>query len=176
MISTRPISGTTLAEMPLALWIVIMMCFSLLILATETLRFGFFWNACREAALHAAQCPTFVYDTSLGKSACNTATSWATLASSSFSGITLVGPVNVYIMQTDVYSGITTKSMSRVPLVTAVDTSHNIYDIQVELNGQIDPLVPFGQSWFGSVPGLCAPIPVTVHSQYTAEVPQGLNK
>ncbi|MDR3612305.1 MAG: hypothetical protein P4L53_01990 [Candidatus Obscuribacterales bacterium] len=176
MTKQRLASGTTLAEMPLALWIIIMLCFSLLILATETIRFGFFWNACREAALHAAQCQTFVVDSAVGKSACNTATSWATLASSSFSGITIVPPVNVYILQTDVYAGTTSKSLSRVPLVNAVDTSRNIYDIQVELNGQIDPLISFGQSWFGSVPGLNAPIPVTVHSQYTAEVPQGLNK
>jgi hypothetical protein len=175
MTRQRRVSGTTLAEMPLALWIIVMLCFSLLILATETIRFGFFWNACREAALHAAQCQTFVNDSTVGKSACNTASSWATLATSSFAGITLLS-VNVYIVQTDVNSGATTKSVSRTALVNAVDTSRNIYDIQVELNGQVEPLISFAQSWFGSVPGLCAPIPVTVHSQYTAEVPQGLNK
>ena len=173
--SPRQSFGTTLAEMPLALWIIVLMCFSLLIFATETIRFGFFWNACREAALHSAQCQTFVNDSAVGKSACNTASSWAALASSSFTGITLL-QVDVFVVQTNVISGATTRSLSRAPLTNAIDTSRNIYDIQVELNGQVEPLVSFGQSWFGSIPGLNAPIPVTVDSQCTAEVPQGLNK
>jgi hypothetical protein len=57
----------------------------------------------------------------------------------------------------------------------AADTNTYIYDIQVELNGQVDPLIPF-ISMMGSVPGLTGPFPVTVRSQYSCEIPQGLNQ
>ena len=172
----RSSRGTTIAEMPLALWIIIMMCFCMLILATESMRFGFFWNACREAAQQAAKCQTFLLNSSVGPSACNTASTWAQTASSSFTGITLVQPVNVYILSTNVISGVQTKNPSWTPLPVAADTTNNIYDIQVELNGQIAPLIAFSQSYFGNVPGLTVPFSITVRSQYTSEVPQGLNQ
>jgi hypothetical protein len=172
----RASRGTTIAEMPLALWIILMMCFCLLILATETIRFGFFWNACRESAQQAAKCQTFLVDSAVGTSACNTATAWAGTATSAFTGITLLQPVNVYILSTDVISGQTTKSLNRIPLGAAADITNNIYDIQVELNGQIEPLIRFSHDYFGDVPGLTIPFPITVRSQYTSEVPQGLNQ
>jgi hypothetical protein len=57
------------------------------------------------------------------------------------------------------------------------DTSNNIYDIQVELIGQINPLVSYPMPGiFGNVPGLTGPMPCVVRSQYTSEVPQGLNQ
>ncbi len=168
--------GTTIAEMPLALWIILMMCFCMLIVATESMRFGFFWNACREAAQQAAKSQTFLVDSAVGQSACNAATTWAGKATSSFTGITLIQPVNVYILSTDVNSGSQTKGLNRTPLTNAADTTNNIYDIQVELNGQIEPLIRFSQSFLGDVPGLTIPFAVTVKSQYTSEVPQGLNQ
>jgi len=141
------------------------------------MRFGFLWNAAREAALQAAQCQTFQNDSSIGVSAVNTADLWATKATAGFQGIAIVPPVNVYIVQTNVQSGATTRGTSRTALSAAADTDNNIYDIQVEINGQIQPLVtvPFGGGGI-NVPGLTAPFPVTVRSQYSAEVPQGLNK
>src|SRR5579885_971515 len=92
-------SGTTIAEMPVALWIILIMCFCLLIAATEMIRFGFFWNACREAAQRAAQCQTFQTDSSVGLSSVTTANSMAAQASNAFSGITL-NTVNTYILET----------------------------------------------------------------------------
>src|ERR1700679_894454 len=58
--------GTTMAEMPVALWLLILMCFPLIIVATSSLRFGFFWNAAREAAMQAAKCQTFQNDSVIG--------------------------------------------------------------------------------------------------------------
>jgi hypothetical protein len=169
--------GTTMAEMPAALWLLILMAFPLIIVATSAMRFGFFWNACREAAMQAAKCQTFQTDSAVGISSINTADSWAAKAASGFSGITIVPPVNVYILQTNVVSGTTTKHTNRTALAAAADTDNNIYDIQVELNGQIEPLfrVPFA-GIAGPIPGLTGPYPVVVRSQYTSEVPQGLNK
>jgi hypothetical protein len=170
-------SGTTIAEMPAALWLLILMCFPLIIVATSSLRFGFFWNAAREAAMQAAKCQTFQTDSTVGISSVNTADAWANKAAGSFNGITIIPPVNVYVMSTDVTSGVTTKGTSRTALVNAADTANNIYDIQVEINGQIEPLtrVPFA-GVMGPIPGITGPFPVVVRSQYTAEVPQGLNK
>jgi hypothetical protein len=173
VVTTRE-RGTTLAEMPVALWMIIIMCFAMLLLATETLRFGFFWNACREAAQQAAKCTTFQADTAIGPSAVTTANTWATKAAGAFSGLTL-NTVNVYIVSTNVSSGVMSKTASGIKLANAADTSNNIYDIQVELIGQIEPLIRFS-NYFGSIPGLSAPFPVVVRSQYTSEVPQGLSQ
>lgn len=171
----RRLSGTTMAEMPVALWLIILMCFPMLMLATTTLRYGFFWNACREAAQRASACQTFLVDTPQGQSACTTADFWVNKAVGSFSGITVVGAPNVYILQTNVATQTQTKNPNRTPLAVAADTNTYIYDIQVELNGQVDPLIPF-ISMMGSVPGLTGPFPVTVRSQYSCEIPQGLNQ
>jgi hypothetical protein len=166
-----------MAEMPAALWLLILMAFPLIIVATSSLRFGFFWNACREAAMQAAKCQTFQNNSSVGISSVNAATAWANQAAGSFNGISITPPVNVYIMSTNVITGVTTKNAVNTALPAAADTANNIYDIQVELNGQIQPLVPVPMAGIaGPIPGLTGPFPVVVRSQYTSEVPQGLNQ
>lgn len=167
--------GTSIVELPLALWIIVLMCFCTLVLATELLRFGFFWNACRESAMQASKCPTFQTDSSIGPSSVTTAQAWANKATAAFTGLTLT-QINTYIVQVDATSGAVTKSASGQALASAADITKFIYDIQVELQGQIAPLIPFGGGLLGNVPGLTAPYPVVVRSQYTSEVPQGLNK
>lgn len=168
--------GTTISEMPLALWIIILLCFSLLILASITIRFGFFWNACRQAAQSGAKCQTFATTTSLGPSACAAADLMIQRSTAAFSGIS-ANQVNIYILITDVNTKTTTKNPSRTALAAAADTGNFIYSIQVELIGQVNPLIQFPvQGLVGNVPGLTGPVPVVVRSQYAAEVPQGLNK
>jgi hypothetical protein len=168
-------NGTTMAEMPLALWIILTLAFALLILATETMRFGFFWNACREAAQQAAQCQTFQNNTTIGTSSVTTANTAATNAAAAFSGITITS-INVYIVSTNVASGVTLVNPANVRLVSAADINANIYDVMVELNGQIQPIVPMAAGVLGPIPGLSGPFPVVVRSQYKSEVPQGLNQ
>lgn len=168
-------TGTTIAEMPVALWLIIVMCFPMLVLATSSIRFAFFWNAAREAATQASKCPTFQNDTSVGISAINTADLWATRATSGFPGITVTPPVNVYIVQTNVVSGITSRGTSRQRLASAADTDNNIFDIQVEISGQIEPLLRVQLGGL-SIPGLTDPFPVVVRSQSSVENPQGLDK
>ena len=142
-----------------------------------TLRFGFFWNAAREAALQASQCQTFQSDTSAGPSSVTTANKVAALASQAFTGITLVPPVNVYILQTNVTSKISQKGTANTALPLPADITNNIYDVQVELNGQIEPLIRAANNgMLGSIPGLTGPFPVVVRAQFNSEVPQGLNQ
>jgi hypothetical protein len=171
----RRTSGTTIAEMPVALWIIVFLCFAMLVFACQTVRFGFFWNACREAAQQAAKCQTFKNDSSTGPSAVNMATTFATQAASSFSGLTITA-IEVHIMSTNVTSGLSTQYPSDQQLPAAADTTQNIYDIQVVLKGQVEPLIRDTFGGLINLPGLSAPIPVVVSSQYNSEVPQGLNQ
>src|SRR5271154_1515008 len=142
--------GTSIVELPLALWIIVLMCFGTLVLATELLRFGFFWNACREAALQASKCSTFETDSSIGPSSVTTAQSWGNAATAAFTGLTLT-QINTYIVQVDANSGAVTKSPAGQALATAADITKFIYDIQVELQGQITPLIPMGGGLLGNV-------------------------
>jgi len=175
--NSRARRGTTMAEMPAALWLLIFMAFPLIIVATSALRFGFFWNACRESAMQAAKCQTFQNDSAVGISSVNTADAWSAKAAGAFSGITIVPPVNVYIVQTNVVNGTSTTNPSRTKLPAAADTDNNIYDIQVELNGTVEPLIRVPMAGIaGPIPGITGPYPVVVRSQYTSEVPQGLNQ
>jgi hypothetical protein len=161
--------------MPMALWIIICgICFPLLMLAIITVRYGFFWNACRQAAQQAAKCPTFQNDSSQGISSVNTADKVASMSADSFNGIAIVNPVHVYILRRDVAAGTSTQNPDRTKLAAAADTDNNIYEVQVVLNGLIAPLVPV--SSLGNIPGLTSPFPVTVSAQYSCEVPQGLDQ
>lgn len=179
-IRQRRIKGTTIPEAPLVLWIIIVgFMFPLLLLATIAFRFGLFWNACREATLTAARCSTFQVDPAVpvgSMSAVNTANAVANKAVNSFTGITVVPPINVYILSTALATSTTSKGAANTCLAAAADAVNNVYDVQVEMTGQIQPLVTLSSPVFGSIPGLSGPITVTVRSQSGVEIPQGLNK
>lgn len=104
----------------------------------------------------------------------NTADQVASMAANSFNGISIVNPVHVYIVQTDVSAGSSVSNPDRQKLPAAADTDQNIYEIQVQLDGLIAPMVPVNS--FGDIPGLTSPFPVTVKAQYSCEVPQGLDQ
>lgn len=175
--------GNSMIELPLALWIILVcLALPLIMLATMAIRYGFFWNAAREAAQNAAKCQTFlVDDASAGMiSSVNTARFWAVRSAQSFTGITL-GPIpgngcQVFILWTDV-GGTTGNQPADTPLGAAADPTNFVYTIQVQLTGSFDPLLPMPGGIFGfGVPGLTAPAPVMVLSTAGSEVPQGLNK
>ena len=99
------------------------------------------------------------------------------MAANSFNGISIIGPVQVYILQTDVSSGVQTQNPVRQKLPAAADTDKNIYEIQVQLDGQVEPLIRYPVTgMFGAIPGLTGPFPVTVKAQYSCEIPQGLDQ
>ncbi len=175
--------GNSMVELPLALWLILVcLAFPLIMLATMAIRYGFFWNAAREAAQNAAKCQTFLAnDASAGLiSSVNTARFWAVKSAQAFSGITL-GPIpgsgcQVFILYTDL-GGTSGNQPADTPLATAADPLNNVYTIQVQLSGSFDPLLPMPGGILGvGVPGLTSPAPVMVLSTAGAEVPQGLNK
>ena len=174
-----PPRGTTIAELPLALWIIFVgIGFPLFILATITLRFALFYQAARESALQASQSQTFFLDPaapSTALSCVHQAVQTATQVQNSFSGFT-INSTNVYIITTPV-----TTSGAGTPVVTGpntpllvVDTDLNMYQIRVVVAGVVQPLVALPTPFFGNIPGLTQGFPVTVSEERVFENPDGL--
>lgn len=165
-----------MADAPLALWVVfICLTIPLIDLATVSLRSTLLVMVSREAANAAARCKTF--KTSLGPdepSSCDAASNRAYEIASKFSEIR-VSDVKTYIVVTNIDSGSSTRQSSR--LSQPADTAENLYLVEVEVSGQTSPLIPFsGGGLFGNVPGLTAPVSLTVASRQYHEYPQGLNQ
>lgn len=174
--------GTSIAEAPLALWIIILgMTFPLIILVMTSVKFGFFWNAARDACKQACQAQTFEVASATGApSAVDTANTVATAAAASFSGITIVPPIQVYIIRTD----LVTNADEKLPVPNQrllggnapPDPDRYYYAIQVELDGMIDPLLSHpGLMDNLPIPGLTTSFPVRVTSQQPFENIQGLD-
>lgn len=175
--------GTSLAEAPLALWIILItMAFPLLILVMTSIKFAFFWNAAREAAKAAAATQTFQVNQPSGAlSAVNTATNMANLASNAFSGITLMNPVKVFIIRTDLTTNadykFPTPNVKLSPPDAPPDPEKYYYSIQVVLDGRVEPFLqhPGFQSIGVAIPGLTTSYPIQVSSQFPFENLQGLD-
>src|SRR5271170_3060601 len=85
--------GTTIAELPLGLWIIFVgIGFPLFILASLTIRFALFYEAAREAAQSASQAQTYFLDAvapATALSAVHQANQTATQVQNSFSGFNI---------------------------------------------------------------------------------------
>jgi hypothetical protein len=174
--------GTSIAEAPLALWIIILgMAFPLLILVMTSVKFGFFWNAARDACKQACQAQTFEQPPPTGgTSAVDTANTVANAAAASFSGITIVPPVQVYIIRTDLVTNVDQKmpvpNQRLMGADAPPDPDRYYYAIQVELDGTVDPFINHpGLMDNLPIPGLTTSFPVHVTSQQPFENIQGLD-
>lgn len=167
--------GTMIAEFAPTLWLMFFaFVFPLIAIATIGVRFGFFLNAARLAAMSACQCKSFQANVSSTQlSALNTASAIASQSCAGFSGVTLTSTVTNIVVFNFSTSKVTRQSTA---LTTAADTSANSYNIEVVLSGQIAPLIPCPKSFFGTIPGLTAPITTFARSSMFAENPQGLNQ
>jgi hypothetical protein len=174
-------AGTTIAEAPLALWIIILaMAFPLLILVMTSVRFGFFWNAARDACKQACQAQRFESMVPAdGTSAVEIANTVASAAAASFSGISIVS-TQVFIIRTDLTTGVDEKMPPNLKLTVPdapPDPDKYYYAIQVELDGTIEPFInhPGLTQWGPPIPGLTTSFPVSVSSQQPFENIQGLD-
>lgn len=178
----RRVVGTSIAEAPLALWIIILgMAFPLLIIVMTSVKYGFFWNAARDACKQACQAQTFeAAPPNGGQSAMATAISVANAGAASFSGITITS-TDVYIIRTDLVTGIDEKiTPPNVKLsgsgYSPPDIDKYYYAIQVELNGTVEPFIQHPGGIGGlDIPGLTSSFPVKVTSQQPFENIQGLD-
>lgn len=161
-------------ETPLVLWILIFgMIMPTIALATMGIRYAFFLNAARLAVHSAAQAKSFQKDFPPDLSAQTRAQQTAKTSCESFSGVTL-NTVTTSIVVTPVAAGEPIAQTAK--LAGPAFEENNLYQLQVKLDGQLNPLVPVPSGVVGiNVPGLTAPYPVQTSAKEVSENPQGLN-
>lgn len=164
-----------LVELPIVLWVLILLLtIPLIDLTTFSLRYNFLLVASRDAAYSASRSRTFVQDVSANElSAVHTASQVASQVAARFPEIT-INSVNTYIVITRLSNGNTSKQSTA--LTTPADTSTFAYQIETVINGSTNPILKVDNSYWPTVPGLTAPIPVSIASKAYAENPQGLNQ
>jgi Flp pilus assembly protein TadG len=173
-VSLRNASGQAMLDLPWTLCVLfIFLCFPLLTLGAETIRYGFLLAASRDAAHMAAAARTFQTNSSSSDlSACNVASGQAALTASKFTNVTVNSVTTNIVIIALSNNAVTRRS---TPLSAPADTTNNLYGIEVVVNGTIAPLIA-GNPNFPRIPGLSGPITLSVTSQEISENPQGLNQ
>src|SRR6185437_2671585 len=161
--SARRTSGTSLAELPLNLWVFI---FLLLIpfidFVTMGCRGSLAYFGVRDATLQASIQNTFT-------NAAATANAVLAKDAGSWTGIGYAS-TNVYAVQVD-QSGVETQGPANAPWPSVINSA-DVYLIRVSTSASCSPLVNMVASGtWGSVPGLTSPITVTFTYQVSAENP-----
>lgn len=171
----RRAGGSVIADTPLALWVLfVLFTIPFLDLASVCLRYTFFVTASRDAAHEAARAKSFFVDLSADqRSSVSMAQETAENVARSFSEINVTA-VNTRLLITNIASGAVT--IRTTPLPAPADTSSNLYEIETIVSGNINPLVTFNAGPMPGIPGLSAPVPVTVSSRELCENPQGLTQ
>ncbi len=187
----RNIFGLTIAELPAGLWIIFVgIGMPLLCLVLTTVRFGLFWEAAREASDAACQAQSYASTKdSSGDSQAGAiimAQNMAVNIASMFPGVNISSDdVNCYIIITPLANmqavgnpannnSAATVVGPNTALTTAPDTTLNLYQIRVDVNGKIQPVLPLNFRIFGAIPGLTTYLPVTISMIRVMENPQGL--
>ncbi len=172
---SRKKHGSLIVDAPLALWILfVLITIPMIDLAAVMIRYTFLVAASRDAASAASKAKSFLADiSSTEKSAVNLAVTTANRTASSFAEVT-INQVNTRIVITDLAS--LAVSRRNAPLASPADTDLNLYEIETLVDGQVNPLIPFTSGLLPGVPGLSAPIRVSVVSRQFVENPQGLNQ
>lgn len=179
MIQTRYVKrkarASFIAEGPLALWILFfLMTFPFLDLATVLLRYTFLVSAVRDGVHAAAHAKTFLINPSpTNLSAVNTAPLAVSQTASAFSEIQVTS-VQTRILATNIASKQLTVYTS--PLTQAADDASNLYEIEIVVQGAINPLINLNIGILPAIPGLTASVPVTLAAREFCEYPQGLNQ
>ncbi len=157
------------------LWFLLLcLTFPLLDLSTIGLRYTFLLGAARDAATDAAVANTFLTDSSASDlSAVNMAVARTNQNAKSFRGVKLLN-VRTNLLITNLTTNAVTRQST--PLSAPADTSQNLYQIEVVVTGDVDPLLTYNNKFFGSVPGLTGPARFVVTSQSVAENPEGMNQ
>ncbi len=172
----RPTRASFIAELPFALWAVFFLFLLPFIdMASVLLRYTFLVAAARDGVHAAARSKTFLADIPGTPSAVNAASQFASLTASAFSEVT-VNRVQTRILETD-FSSLQLKSYPyNQPLSSPADESINLYEIEVLLSGEINPLLRMESGFFPPVPGLTGAIPVEVNAREYCEYPNGLHE
>jgi hypothetical protein len=175
--------GTSLAELPVGLWVIFVgIGMPLLCLTLTTVRFGLFLEAARQAADVAAQAQTYVNsvapDGTSNLGSVVLAQNQAVTVASSFSGLSInPDDVKCWIVITPIATTGSSSSAAfgpNTPLSTPPDPTQNLYQLRVDISGQIQPIVSMAMDGLISIPGLNAPMTVSASMTRVFENPPGL--
>jgi len=170
----RNARGTLFAELPVALYILIFFfTIPMLDLAAISVRSCFLYISAHMATVEAARATTFQADPVGQLSAKNLADKVAREVATGYTGVS-VNSVVTSILITDTNTLNQTRSI--VKLTTPADVSANTYQIEVQVSGSVQALIPFSNGPFPRMPGLNAPITLTFTDRQLCENTQGLTK
>ncbi len=171
-------NGGSIAELPVAIFILFLILLMPLIdLATIALRTSFVHSAAHNACASAARALTFQANGEKGElSAVNIAKrdALATKANG-LAGVNFTAnDVQIAIVGTPIKVG-------KAPIRTSsplseVEAKSYLYQVEVSVNGSVEPLVTLSPNLFGQVPGLTMPFPVQATYRQFSEHPSGLAK
>lgn len=170
---SRAYKGSFIAEVPVVLWFLLfLLFFPMLDLMAVTIRTTFLYAAAHSAAIAASRARSFSASINGYPTATALADEAAQKVVDSFGGIT-IDSLETAIVVTNVASKAVTRTTR--PLNTPADSIANTYQIEVKINGVINPLIPYNSSIFGNIPGLTQPINLIVTDRRYAENAQGLS-
>ncbi|HEY9731853.1 MAG TPA: hypothetical protein V6C89_08070 [Drouetiella sp.] len=166
--------GNFMVETPIALFIFLFLfVFPFLDLAAITLRTTFLYAAAHNAAWEAARAHTYQNSLDGLPSAVQLANSVAQKTAAPFSGIK-INSIKTNILTTDIRT--LNQARQSAPLQNPADASLNSYQVEVSINGNVNPLIIYSGNSFTNIPGLTQPMNLTFTDRQYCENPQGLNK
>lgn len=172
--SGRSQRGSSLLEIPVSIWLVIVVMFlPLLSLTSITLRSTLMSVALQDAIHAAAKAKNFELDSPQGKSAKSTAANTLAQRAADFSGLS-IGSIDVDILQTRITNQQIQRFEEKLP--QPADSTVFVYEIEGEAKGIIEPIFQMDPAIVGSIPGLSVPFQVSYRAREIFENPQGLNR
>jgi Flp pilus assembly protein TadG len=166
--------GNFIVETPIALFVFLFLfVFPFVDLAAITLRTTFLYAAAHNAAWEAARAHTYQSSLDGFPSSVQLASSVAQKTAAPFGGIK-INSVRTNIVTTDIKT--LSQSRQSAPLAVPADSSLNSYQVEVSVNGAVNPLIIYNGGGFTNIPGLTQPMILTFTDRQYCENPQGLNK
>lgn len=158
-----------MADTPITLWLLFLgLTLPLMDLASITMRYTFLLAAARDGAFAGSREQTYTLaDAALKAKVAATA--------ANFTGIT-VNTVKTNVVTVNIGNKAVTRQSTK--LAAPANVAANLYQIECELTGTIQPFINMGGSAavLPNVPGITAPVNTTVTCREYFENPQGLNQ
>lgn len=174
----RTKSGMCTVDLVAALFVfILLLLLPLIDLATIALRVTFVHMAARNAARSAGRASTYEADSKEGEpSAKRIATSMALASRDAGLAGVEINPGNVMVSIIGSPLKTTVNPIRQTTVLKSVELHDYLYQVEVKVSGQVQPLVIMSKDMFGSIPGLTTPIPITACYREMCEHPGGLSK
>ena len=170
----RTQTGSLVEVAPVLWFLLLMLTFPLLNLATVGLRYTFLLGASRDAVQAASVAKTFLVDLdSSNPSAVDAAQAIATQECADFKGIHLTNVTTNLVITNLNTNAVTIQS---TPLSGPADTANFFYQVQVITTAKVDPFLTYRGAIFGNIPALTGPATFSLASQQMCENPTNMNQ